>query len=189
MIVSPAVENYLERLRGAPDAVLAEMEAQARQEGIPIVVPATGQLLEVLALAAGARTAVEVGTAIGVSTLYIGRGLGHEGRIVSFEINPERHAAARAYLDRAGLGDRADLRLQDARDGLLSVQGPFDFAFLDGVKTEYDDYFSLVLPLLRRGGVLVVDNVLRGGAVASDDASERIEHAGSSTSGCSCTPS
>lgn len=177
MIVSSAVEDYLERLRPPPDGVLAEMEAQARQEGIPIVVPATGQLLQVLALAAGARRALEIGTAIGVSTLYIARGLGDEGRIVSFEIDPERHAAARAYLDRAGVGDRADLRLQDARDGLLSLPGRFDFAFLDGVKAEYDDYFGLVLPRLERGGVLAVDNVLRGGAVAGEDTSERIEMA------------
>lgn len=177
MIVSADVEHYLERLRPAPDAVLAEMEAQGRQDGIPIVVPATGQLLQVLTVAAGARRALEVGTAIGVSTLYIARGLGPEGRIVSFEIDPERHAAARAYLDRAGVGERADLRLRDARDGLAALQGPFDFAFLDGVKAEYDDYFSLVLPLLRRGGVLVVDNVLRGGTVAGNDASERIETA------------
>lgn len=177
MIISTAVEEYLERLRAAPDPVLAEMEAQARQEGIPIVVPATGQLLQVLALAAGARQALEIGTAIGVSTLYIARGLGDEGRIVSFEIDPVRHAAARRYLDRAGVADRADLRLQDARDGLASVQGPFDLAFLDGVKAQYDDYFGLVLPLLRSGGVLAVDNVLRGGAVADDDASEPMEMA------------
>ncbi len=174
MIVTNAVEDYLERIRTAPDPVLAEMEDQARRDGIPIVVPSTGQLLEVLARAAGARRAVEVGTAIGVSTLYIARGLADGGRIISFEVDPERHAAAHDYLGRAELADRVDLRLQDAREGLESVSGPFDFAFLDGVKAQYDDYFELVWPRLGPGAVLAVDNVLMGGAVAEGEASERI---------------
>ncbi len=174
MIVTKAVEDYLERIRPAPDAVLAEMEEHARRDGIPIVVPGTGQLLQVLVRAAGARRAVEVGTAIGVSTLYIARGLADGGQIISFEIDPVRHDAARGYLDRTGMRERADLRLEDARAGLESLSGPFDFAFLDGVKAQYDDYFELVWPLLRTGALLAVDNVLMGGAVAEGEASERI---------------
>ncbi len=166
MIVTAAVERYLEHSRRQPDPVLAEMEAHGDRDRIPIVVPGTGELLQILALARGARRALEVGTAIGVSTLYIARGLADGGTIVSFEINPARHQAARAYLDRAGLLARADLRLQDAREGLASLNGGFDFAFLDGVKAQYGDYFDLVLPLLEPGAVLVVDNVLRGGSVA-----------------------
>lgn len=174
MIVTEAVDGYLERIRPAPDPVLAEMEDHARRDGIPIVVPSTGQLLQVLCRAAGARRAVEVGTAIGVSTLYIARGLAEGGQMVSFEIDPERHRAARGYLDRAGVGERADLRLEDAREGLESLSGQFDFAFLDGVKAQYNDYFELVWPLLGSGAVLAVDNVLMGGAVAEGEASERI---------------
>ncbi len=85
----------------------------------------------------------------------------------SFEIDERRHASARDYLERAGLGDRADLRLQDARAGLESLSpGDFDLAFVDGVKVQYGDYVEALLPLLRRGGVLAVDNVLMGGNVA-----------------------
>ncbi len=174
MIVTKAVEDYLERIRPAPDPVLAEMEDHARRDGIPIVVPSTGQLLQVLVGATGARRAVEVGTAIGVSTLYIARGLPDAGQVISFEIDPERHGAAREYLDRAGVRERTDLRLEDARAGLQSLSGPFDFAFLDGVKAQYDDYFELVWPLLGAGAMLAVDNVLMGGAVAEGEASERI---------------
>jgi len=174
MIVTKAVEDYLERIRPAPDPVLAEMEDHARRDGIPIVVPSTGQLLQVLVGAAGARRAVEVGTAIGVSTLYIARGLADAGQVISFEIDPERHGAAREYLDRAGVRERTDLRLEDARAGLQALSGPFDFAFLDGVKAQYDDYFELVWPLLGAGAMLAVDNVLMGGAVAEGEASERI---------------
>jgi predicted O-methyltransferase YrrM len=205
MIVTDAVETYLASSRAAPDPVLAEMEEQGRREGIPIVVPETGALLHVLAVACGARRVLEVGTAIGVSTLYLARALPTDGRVVTFEIDEARHRAARAYLERAGVLDRVDLRLQDAREGLAELGGgphmagggretqpvvtfldhdaveaaaggqgtveaaaggQFDMAFIDGVKSQYGDYFDALLPLLRPGGMLAVDNVLMGGTVA-----------------------
>jgi caffeoyl-CoA O-methyltransferase len=167
VIISDAVRDYLSQTRLAPDQVLTEMEEQGAREGIPIVVPATGALLHVLTLAARARRVLEVGTAIGVSTLYLARALPDDGTVISFEIDPERQQAARRYLERAGLAGRVDLRLQDAREGLRELDGEFDMAFLDGVKAQYGDYFEGVLPLLRVGGVLAVDNVLRGGTVAT----------------------
>jgi predicted O-methyltransferase YrrM len=195
MIVTDAIETYLASSRAAPDPVLAEMEEQGRREGIPIVVPETGALLSVLAMACGARRVLEVGTAIGVSTLYLARALPDGGRVVTFEIDAARHRAARAYLERAGVLDRVDLRLQDAREGLAELGGgshmtdggretgkygpfldhhavegaaggQFDMAFIDGVKSQYGDYFDALLPLLRPGGVLAVDNVLMSGTVA-----------------------
>jgi predicted O-methyltransferase YrrM len=168
VIVTEAVSAYLDALRPQPDHVLAEMEAHAAREHVPVVVPETGQLLHVLALGCGARRIVEVGTAIGMSTLYLARALPPgDGQIVSFEIDPHRHAAARSYLGEAGLADRCDLRLQDAREGLSSLEhASFDLAFIDGVKVQYGDYFELLLPLLRKGGVLAVDNVLMDGTVA-----------------------
>jgi predicted O-methyltransferase YrrM len=121
----------------------------------------------VLALARGARRILEVGTAIGVSTLYLARALPDDGQIVSFEVDPERHEAARGYLERAGMLDRADLRLQDAREGLQALgDAKFDMAFIDGVKAQYGEYFELLLPLLAPGAVLAVDNVLMSGTVA-----------------------
>jgi len=166
-IVTPDVARYLTDTRPAPDPVLAEMEAHGARDGIPIVAPETGRLLEVLALATGAQRVVEIGTAIGVSTLYLARALPHDGELVSFEIDADRRAAARGYLDRARLLDRVDLRLEDARTGLTVLDGPFDLAFLDAAKGEYDAYLDAVLPLLRPGALVVVDNVLMSGTVAS----------------------
>lgn len=166
VIVTDSVRDYLRASRAAPDAVLAEMEQHGAREGVPIVVPETGQLLHVLARACGARRVLEVGTAIGVSTLYLARALPDGGIVVSFEIDERRQRAARSYLERAGLLDRVDLRLQDAREGVPQLDGEFDLAFIDGVKTQYQDYFSGVLPRLRSGGVLAVDNVLMDGTVA-----------------------
>lgn len=168
MIVTDAVAGYLAGLRPEPDPVLAEMEAHAARDGIPIVVPETGALLYVLARARAARRIVEVGTAIGVSTLYLARALPAGGMVVSFEIDPERHEAARDYLGRAGVDERAELRLQDAREGLASLEGPFDMAFIDGVKAQYGDYFEQLIPLLGPGAVLAVDNVLMSGTVAEN---------------------
>jgi caffeoyl-CoA O-methyltransferase len=92
-----------------------------------------------------------------------------DGTVVSFEIDPERHAAARDYLDRAGVGGRADLRLQDARAGLAELAGErFEMAFIDGTKLEYDDYVEALLPLLSPGSLLAVDNVLMNGTVAEN---------------------
>ena len=174
MIVSDAVESYLLESRRSPDAVLAEMEAHGDRENIPIVMPPTGALLSVLTAAAGARRVVEVGTAIGVSTLYIARSLPDDGLIVSFEIDPQRHAAAGEYLDRAGVGDRADLRLLDAGEGLAQLEaGAWDMVFLDGLKGDYPRHLELALPLLRSGGTVVVDNTLLGGTVADGRADGR----------------
>jgi predicted O-methyltransferase YrrM len=166
MIVTEAVSDYLSQLRADPDVVLAEMEAQGAAEGIPIVVPETGALLHLLARACGARRVLEVGTAIGVSTLYLARALPEDGQVVSFEIDEARQSVARDYLERAGLLERVDLRLQDAREGLASLSGGFDLAFIDGVKAQYGDYLEAALPLLRPGGILAVDNVLMSGTVA-----------------------
>ncbi len=166
MIVTEAVQAYLQTLRPPPDPVLAEMEAHAARDGVPIVHPPTGQLLTALAAASGARRVVEVGTAIGVSTLYLARGLQGGGTVISFEVDPARQDAARAYLERAGVIDRVDLRLQDAREGVASLEEPVDLAFIDGVKDQYQAYFDALLGLVRPGGVIAVDNVLMSGSVA-----------------------
>ena len=166
MILAEGLESYLRSLVPDPDPVLADMVAHGERDGIPIVYPETGLLLEVLVALCGARTAVEVGTAIGVSTFHIARALGEGGRVVSFEVDAGRHEAARQYLERARLVDRADLRLQDGAEGLEALAGPFDFAFLDAFKGDYPRHLTLVLPLLRPGGAVAIDNVLLSGTVA-----------------------
>jgi predicted O-methyltransferase YrrM len=168
VIVTDAVGAYLAELRQPPDPVLAEMEEHGQRESVPIVVPETGQFLYVLALAAKARRVVEVGTAIGVSTLYLARAVAPQGTVISFEIDEERQAAARDYLTRAGLADNVDLRLKDAKTGLKELQGPVDLAFIDGAKLEYADYLAALRPLLGSGSILTVDNVLMSGTVAEN---------------------
>jgi predicted O-methyltransferase YrrM len=167
VIFAAGIEDYIRSLVPEPDGVLAEMLAHGEREGIPIVYPETGVLLEVVVAMVRARVAVEVGTAIGVSTLHIARALGEGGSVISFEVDPRRQEAARRYLDRAGVGARVDLRLKDGTEGLAELEGPFDFAFLDAGKGDYPRQLDLVRQLLRPGGVVAIDNVLLSGAVAS----------------------
>jgi predicted O-methyltransferase YrrM len=143
------------------------MEAHGERDGVPIVPPETGELLHVLALATRARRIVEVGTAIGVSTLYLARALPADGLLVSFEIDPVRHAAAQSYLERAGLADRVDLRLEDAQTGLASLEGEWDVAFIDAAKGQYARYLDELVPRLRPAGLVVADNALMSGTVAT----------------------
>jgi caffeoyl-CoA O-methyltransferase len=169
-ILNDDVAAYLERLVPEPDPLLAEMQAHGRRERIPVVMPDTAMLLSVLARACAARRVVEVGTAIGVSTLMLARAVGPGGLVVSFEVDPQRQRAAAAYLERDGLADRVDLRLRDAGEGLAELEGGFDMAFLDALKSDYPRHLELVLPLLRAGGLVAIDNVLLDGQVATGSA-------------------
>jgi len=167
MILDPVVADYLATLYPASDPILAEMERQGEADGVPIVLKDGGLVLGVLARAMGARRVVECGTAIGVSTLHLARAVGEGGTVISFDVDPGRQATARAYLERAGVADRVDLRLQPALEGLRGVEGPFDLAFIDAIKAEYAGYVALVLPMLRVGGMIVIDNSLMSGGVAA----------------------
>ncbi len=174
MIVTDAVRSYIDETRPAPDALLAEMQERGARDSVPILDPQAARMLNVLARAIGARRIVEVGTAIGVSALHLARALPEDGELVSFEIDRERHTQAVSYFARARLAARVDLRLQDAGEGLRELEGPFDLAFLDGLKAEYAGHLELIVPLMRPGGLVAVDNVLMSGAVA-EESDRRLE--------------
>ncbi|MDA8061322.1 MAG: O-methyltransferase [Actinomycetota bacterium] len=172
------VDAYLESVLLAPDPVLDATLADARAAGLPAidVAPTQGALLQLLASAVRAEAILEVGTLGGYSTIWLARSLPPGGRLVSLEIDPHHAEVARANLARAGLDDRVEVRVGPARAGLGALvdagEGPFDLAFIDADKPGNPDYFAEALRLVRPGGLIVVDNVVRGGAVAgagSDD--------------------
>jgi predicted O-methyltransferase YrrM len=168
VILQPAMREYLSGLEPDPDPLLAEMRAHGEREHIPIVTDVTGGLLEVLAASTGAARAVEVGTAIGVSTLHLARGGAH---VTSFEVDPERHEHAKRYLAQDGRAEQIDLRLQDAGEGLAELApGSFDLGFIDGPKAGYSTHLDQIVGLLRPGGLLIADNVLMGGGAATGEA-------------------
>jgi predicted O-methyltransferase YrrM len=166
MIRDHRVQDYLERLRPERDALLAEMEALARLQRIPIVEWETGRLLATLVAGLRPRRVLEVGTAIGYSTIHMARELEPGARIVTLERDPERIAQARAFWARGGVDDRIELVEGDALASLAGLDGPFDLVFLDASKTEIDDYLALLDGRLGAHAMLVVDNLLMSGEAA-----------------------
>jgi predicted O-methyltransferase YrrM len=166
LILHSEQEEYLGRLLPPRDALLREMEARAEADDVPISDPEVGRLLTLLARALGCRRILEIGTAIGYGALCLARGAA-EARIVSIDLDPERLATARGYLEKGGVADRVELVQGAALEVLHQLQGPFDLAYIDAVKTEYRRYLDLLLPKLRVGGMVVCDNLLWGGQVAA----------------------
>jgi caffeoyl-CoA O-methyltransferase len=163
------IDAYLESLRPEPDPILRRMEQEAEREGVPILDRDTSRLLSMLVRLGGLRRVLEIGTAIGYSTLHMARQLPSEGRLVTVDISLEMHDRARSYLEEAGVADRVRLVTGPALEvmpGLLEEEAPFDLLFLDAVKEEYAEYLDLALPHVRRGGVVAADNLLWMGQTA-----------------------
>lgn len=131
------------------------------------VAPEQAAFLTLLTRLVNARQAVEVGTFTGLSSLSIARGLPADGRLICFDISEEYTAIARRYWSRAGVEDRIELRIGPAAQTLRSLPAePYvDIAFIDADKTGYPTYWAELVPRMRPGGLIVVDNVLRGGRV------------------------
>jgi predicted O-methyltransferase YrrM len=145
---------------------MQEMEALADREGIPIVHWETGRLLAILVGSLQPKRVLEVGTAIGYSTLHIAEALGPGGKIVSLERDPERIRQAFEFWHRAGVADRIELVAGDALEQIDTLDGPFDLIFLDATKGEYAEYLRKAEPKAGDHALLAIDNVLMGGSVA-----------------------
>ncbi|GAA3240204.1 O-methyltransferase [Pseudonocardia petroleophila] len=164
------VDDYYTGLLLDEDPALdAALEANA-EAGLPAidVSPAQGKMLHLLARAIGARRILEVGTLGGYSTIWLARAVQPEGSVVTCEIDPHHARVAAANIARAGLADTVDVRVGPAVDTLAGLTGPFDLAFVDADKASNAEYFAHALRLSRPGGVIVVDNVVRGGRVVEE---------------------
>jgi predicted O-methyltransferase YrrM len=169
-ILDEVVERYLSDLRPERSPVMAEMEAHAERDSIPIVHWETGRLLAVLCRVLD-PVVLEVGTAIGYSTLHMAEQL-TDGRVVTLERDPKRAAQARSYLERGGVADRVELVEGDALETLERLEGPFDLLFVDASKGEYARYIELAEPKLSERALMVVDNLLMSGEVALPEDAE-----------------
>ena len=175
-----AVDNYLAGLLVPPDAALdAALEASTAAGLPPInVSPTHGKLLHLLAKMQGARRILEIGTLGGYSTIWLARALPPDGRLITLEADSKHADVARANIARAGVEDLVEMRLGKALDTLPQIaaekNGPFDLIFIDADKQNIPRYFDWALRLSRSGTLIVVDNVVRGGAVvdaATEDTS------------------
>ncbi|HEY2195955.1 MAG TPA: O-methyltransferase [Actinomycetospora sp.] len=153
---------------GIDDPVLTRARERARSEGLPdiAVSPLQGAFLGLLVRMLGARRVLEVGTLGGYSGTVIARALPDDGQLVTLEVDPHHAEVARAVFDEAGIGDRVEVVVGRAADTLPGLEGPFELVFIDADKPSNPTYLRAALALSRPGTVIVVDNVVRHGAVA-----------------------
>jgi len=153
-----------EALRGAVEA--------AEAAGLPPiqVSPPQGKLLQLLTRLVGAKNVLEFGTLGGYSAILIARALPQDGRLITLEARPEYAEVARQSIDRAGVGDRVEIRVGPALEALPTLEeegaGPFDLVFIDADKVNTPNYFAWALDRTRPGGLIIADNVVRKGTLA-----------------------
>ena len=179
IVLNDALYEYLLSVSlREPDVLcrLREETAKMPQHNMQIS-PEQGQFMALLVELTGARKCLEVGTFTGYSTLSVALALPEDGQIVACDISEEFTSRAKPYWQKAGVAGKIDLRLGPALETLDALiadgeSGAFDFAFIDADKVNYQGYFQRALDLIRRGGLILVDNVLWSGAVvdpARDD--------------------
>ena len=162
------IDTALNALFAPEDDALRAALAAGRAADMPAIQisPLQGRLLQVLAAACGARKILEIGALAGYSGIWLARALPADGRLISLEVSEKHAEVARASLARAGVGDRAEVRVGPASETLpaLSSEAPFDLVFIDADKPGYPTYLDWALKLTRPGSVIVADNCIRGGA-------------------------
>ncbi len=153
-------EDYFRTFIPPRDALLVELEDEAKRENIPIIGPVVGELLHILVSAAGSRKILELGTATGYSAIYLASACKPiDGHVVTLENNIDRAARAKHNFAKAGLSDRIEIHVIDALEVLPQLQGDFDFIFLDIEKKDYIKVLPDCQRLLVKGGLLMADNV------------------------------
>jgi caffeoyl-CoA O-methyltransferase len=171
--VTDPLYDYMLSVTSREHPLLARLrEETARMPGSGMqIAPEQGQLMAFLVTLTGARRALEVGVFTGYSSLAVALAMPPEGRLIACDVSESWTAVARRYWDEAGVADKVSLRLGPATDTLEALladgqAGSFDFAFIDADKENYGRYYDLALELVRPGGLIAIDNVLWGGAVA-----------------------
>jgi predicted O-methyltransferase YrrM len=169
------VDRYIESKLVPTDAALDAALRASAAGGLPSiqVAPNQGKLLGLWARALGARNILEIGTLGGYSTIWLARALPPGGKVITLELERKHADVALENFVRAGVADRIDVRVGRALDTLPQLaaeqRGPFDFVFIDADKASIPEYFDWSLKLTRSGSVIVVDNVVRKGALADPD--------------------
>jgi caffeoyl-CoA O-methyltransferase len=168
-ILKRAQAEYLDKLTPPRDPLLARVEEFAAKHSHPIADPEVAQLERILVRATAPKHILEVGTNIGYSVIVMGRECGRETVLETIELSPDTLAVAKKFVGEAKL--ECDVRFHQgaALDVIPTLSGPFDFVFIDCVKTEYEAYLHQLLPKLKRGATIVCDNLLWGGAVGAGD--------------------
>ena len=167
-IVYPYITGYIRGELRPSAGILGELEAYAAEKSVPIVQPETAQFLRTLVCMKRPVRILEVGCAIGYSAILMAGGLAPGGTVATIEWNEEMAALARGNIQKAGLQDRINVLLGDAKEILPTLTGEYDLIFLDGPKAHYIYMLNDCIRLLKTGGVLAADNILYKGMTADD---------------------
>jgi predicted O-methyltransferase YrrM len=163
--------DYLTRLHRQPPPVLRELEELGHKDGIPIVDRATGRLLSTLVHCMQANRILEIGTAYGYSTLWMSLAMPPAGRLWTIDPDRRRTEIATGFFTRAGVAEKVDVLNQPAADVLENfAHRNLDIVFLDANKEQYPLYLELCVPMLKRSGLMIVDNLLWSGRAAAEPA-------------------
>jgi predicted O-methyltransferase YrrM len=172
-IYNDDLSRYITSLFTSPDPVLQQVFDAIPRRGLPAITikPEEGRFLQFLVRACSARTAVEIGTLGGYSGIWIARGLPTDGKLVTLEKEPRHADVAREHFTLAGIADRVDLRLGDAKQLMpaLAREGPFDFCFIDAEKLDYGVYLDWALANVRGGGIIAAHNAFRHGDILNQN--------------------
>jgi len=168
LLISENIYAYLASVSVREPAVLRRLreETAPHPRATMQITPDQGQFMALLVRLLNARRTLEIGVFTGYSSLSVALALHDDGKIVACDISDEYTQTARKYWREAGVDGKIDLHIRPALETLETLTPPFDFAFIDADKTNYDAYYEAVLKLLRPGGLIMIDNVLWSGRVA-----------------------
>jgi caffeoyl-CoA O-methyltransferase len=167
-ITDPAIEQYVTEHSSPEPSLLVELAHATREFSTAygmMVGRLEGRFLKMLVAAVGADRVLEIGTFTGYSALSMAEALPPSGRVITLELNESHAEMARSFISRSSFADRIEVRVGPALQTLRTLQGPFDFVFIDADKPSYHAYYEAVLPLLSARGLIAVDNVLQSARV------------------------
>jgi len=171
----PGIEEYAQSKSDPHNKLLDDLWKETHEKSnfaMMLTGPLEGGLLRLLLRVSGAKNVLEVGTFTGYSALTMAEALPADGHLVTLEIDPAHIAIARKYFERSEHGKKIELKEGPALESLRSLPGPFDLVFIDADKTNYKNYYDAVMPKLRSGGLIVVDNALWSGRVLNPETAD-----------------
>ena len=172
-IVSTEIQNYAENFTSAESEVLAELREKTfgtRDDKSMLSGFYQGRLLAMFSKMLQPKRILEIGTYMGYSALCLAEGLAQDGKIITLDVEPETNRVAKSFWEKSDLKDKIDSRLGNALEIIPTLDEIFDVVFIDADKTNYANYYDLVFPKLKLGGIVIADNVLWSGKVLDVDA-------------------
>lgn len=168
-IVNDLVEDYIRNILKENKSLILEMEEYAKENSVPIIHKEVAELLRFILDIHKPKRILEIGCAIGYSSIFFATVLGGDVEIITTERNPVMLEKAYENIEKAGLKDKIKILVGDAAQTLKDLDGEFDMIFIDAAKGQYKMFYDMVTPQLRKGGIVISDNILYKGMIASDD--------------------